>query len=292
MTPATPENEKNLPALPASYVAHDTEDRSHPCRVRTTVPRWTRRNLLLGLCALLVGLHGCGGISALSGGSIPIGLTRVYGKVVRADNPLIPLSNASVSLVSPSVSADKGNFKVNTDANGKFDFPNIPLGAASDIVKVSVEPNNSSLRATQLTFATADKSASNLIVAVPPANFDVSQVAGVVISPTNIKVRTDVTTQLTVRVVNSAGQPLPVVPSLLFNGTTGTLGTDGTFFSTGIGTGSIIAIWSNTIHSDTATIQVDNTLPDNPAPPPPPQIPIDTKQAGGYSLTQKSKNSG
>jgi hypothetical protein len=230
--------------------------------------------LLLVLAGWMALLPGCGGLLAFSGGSVPIGKTRVFGTVVRSDNPLQAVSNARVTLVSSAIGSEPQSFQTLSAPDGRFDFPAIPLGAPTGNIQVTVDPQDASLHPQQVHFLAADKRNANLIVALAPTSFDLSTVSAVAVTPNKVTIRTDVTTQLTATIRDKDNNPLPLVPTLLFDGNVGTISSDGTFYSTGLGSGTVIALWYNDLRSDVATITVDNTLPENPAPPPPPKFPI------------------
>jgi len=228
--------------------------------------------LWLGLCLVLFALCGCGGIEHFDGGGIPIGgggASRLYGVVVDAENAFIPVPNATI-MVSPVTPNNFKPLQAVTDSNGNFNFSNVSVPAATEQIRVSVMPLAGSGRLPQnLTFSLLQNQAADLVVSLPSDTFDQTKPAAVSVT-TSLEVHKGDSVALQARLLDAAGAPLPALPSLLFDGNIGTIGSDGNFHSTADGTGSIVALWDaagRQLQAD-GQVVVNETAPQLPPPPP------------------------
>src|SRR5579864_1524414 len=102
------------------------------------------RYIILALLALApAGLAGCA--DGFTNGSIPPGRSAVKGKIVHAENPLLPVPNAIVTLVTSPNNVTQ-TFSVYSDANGNFELDSIPTGPVSSDVTLSVNANDPSFQ--------------------------------------------------------------------------------------------------------------------------------------------------
>ena len=234
-----------------------------------------RAALWLALWVVLIQALGCGnGINGISGGSIPTGGSRLTGRAVTAEDPRVPISNATVSVQTTVPGQAPQTLQVTTDAEGNFAFPQVPTGSVNSRVQVTVRAPDSLFRPLALSFLLTNQRPATLIAALPASSFDVARGTSVTIMPPAASVHVGDTIVFTAQVRDRAGNVLPIMPSLLFDGDFGTLNADGTF--TGTGTGSIVAYWYGGITS-AAQVTSNETTPSSPPPPPPvfpPEKPI------------------
>ena len=135
-------------------------------------------------CILMFCLSGCG--NSFTYGGIPEGKSVVRGRVVAADNPQLPLVRATVTLLSTPTGETTQALSVLTDAQGQFSISGIntgkrPNGTSPTVsnVVVSVDMSKTAYQSQKVAFLlTADRPAS-VVLAVPPTNFDLTQVGTV-----------------------------------------------------------------------------------------------------------------
>lgn len=273
------------PVTPGSPVSPDSSgtlsaDGSAPHGAVRLESRLPSRACVRAACTLifLCLLCGCGGL-AFTGGSIPPGGSRMFGRVAAAENPLEPLAHVAVQIETRPITGGLRTLMATTAADGTFSFPSVPTGSTSTTITVTVTPDPALQRQSQqVVFQANNAVADNLVVALPLSSFDVASAAELKLG--------DITTvppgaaaAIHARLLDASKKRLSVQPTLLFAGNFGSIALDETFAATEKGTGSVTAFWY-TLPSVTKPIVVDPTaaaLP--PAPPdlPPAPNPIPTK---------------
>lgn len=251
MTPET-EDENVRPMLETQA------DAKQNSALRGVRSGWLRRTLLLAGCAILLFSTGCG-INALIGDGIPPGTSKLVGKVLAADNAQQPLANLNVTVSSTATGQATVSYRVTTDAQGLFTVKGIVTGkhqasgplSVSNVV-VSVDPAKTPYQTQKISLLLTEGRATEVVVALPPTSFDVSQVGQVSITAPAASangVTTGSPFQFTARMLDRNNMPLIsaqtgnyLVPSLVLDGfmVTG-VGSNGTFEATGalIGISSI-----------------------------------------------------
>lgn len=258
---AVPVPEISSASLAAPPAARRPENSSASAR------RYRSRRAIVAFLVLLLPflVGGCG----ISGGSIPTGgLTRLQGRVVNAEDPLVPLTNVTVRILP--LSGASQSQATTTDQNGDFAFPQVPTGQNNATIQVSVEPDNRPYHPLQWTITVTRNRPATLVAALPTTAFDVSQGKSVTLSPPLATVQVGDTIRFEAKVRDAAGTPLPVAPTLFLDGDVGVLNADGTFTGTSVGSGTITAFWYGNL---TAAAQVNSRdAAGVPLPPPPPGI--------------------
>lgn len=208
--------------------------------------RFTFCRVALLVCAAWL-LYGCGGASSLTGGSIPIGLSRVAGVVTRADNTGTKLAGAPVRLDMLQLSGVQ-----TTDQNGVFDFSRIGAGKYTCVIQ---PPTGSGLGyGWDWDFTLANSDTVLVVARLWPDTFDVHSVGSVNLGQGDMTIHVGDTVQFLPSALDKNGAPIALVPSLLLDGDIGTLAADGTFHATKVGSGKI-AGWMG-IYSTAANITV------------------------------------
>ncbi len=136
-------------------------------------------------CVLTFCMGGCG-LSSFTNGSIPEGKSVVRGRVVAADNAQMPIANVAVTLLSTPTGEMTQTFRVLTDAQGEFSVLGINTGKRAvgtsptvSSVVVSVDTSKTPYVPQKIAFLLTADRATSVILAVPPASFDLTQVGSV-----------------------------------------------------------------------------------------------------------------
>lgn len=248
---------------------------SHLCSRRSVV-LWCGLLLLSGAAIL----SGCGGATAFTGGGFPIGKAAVLGRVVDAQNPAINLPNVRLTLFS---TPEEGGTKVLTttsDANGEYNFPEVPTGKFSAPVQVSVEPSNPDYRTQSVTFQVYNGRNASLLVSLPRQSVDINLGKSLTVTPSTSTLPPGATVRYLVKVLDADGQRLDLTPTLLLSDALGTIATDGSFTGTMTGTATVTAIWYNNLRA-IASVIVDNNAPQ--LPPAPPVAESSSRESQGQS---------
>jgi hypothetical protein len=228
-----------------------------------------RGKALFALVALWL-LCGCGGGLAFTGGSIPPGGTRLFGRVAAAENPLTPLGHVAVQVETRPVTGGVRTLTTTTASDGSFLFGNVPTGTTTTVMTVTVTPDaNLGRQSQQVVFQAVNGRADNLVVSLPLNSLDVSKAATLTLRDVTTLPPGD-TASIHARLLNAAGKRLSAQPTLLFAGNFGSIAIDETFAATAPGVGTITAFWYG-LPSVTTQIIVDHTAPH--LPPAPPDLP-------------------
>lgn len=273
MTPVNPGH----PISPEPFGSHSADGSVSPCVAPAKPPHSLRAFLfgkaLLALVALGL-LCGCGGGLGFTGGSIPPGGTRLFGRVVQAENPLEPLARATIQVDTRPVTGGHRTFVTKTGTDGTFSLPSVATGTTYATFIVTVTPEAGTPRQSQQIVFRADNGvADNLIVTLPLNTFDVTSaktltLQNIVDIPPNSSIA------IHARLLDSNGKRLPVQPTLLFAGNFGSIALDETFAaSDNTGSGSVTAFWyglppaGTTITVDAHAVEPPPAAPDFPAAP-------------------------
>jgi hypothetical protein len=277
MTPASPEQERpdaatspTPPSVPERTTGRkfgEGHDTRHPTPDTPVRPR--RRlvcaSLLLALSALLTNLSGC--TNSFSGGSFPIGKAFVVGRVVSAEDPQIVFKGVKITLLATPPGGESKRFDAITDANGNFQFDNVPTGQISGAAQLSAISDDATIRGQSLFFSLINQRKRGLFIALPKTSFDVSQAASIRIVPPTFTLPPGDTVRIDAQLRDINDNILPVLPSLIYDADLGTVGGDGTFAGMAAGTGSITAQWYGNLTA-VASIRVDPNAPSLPPPAP------------------------
>lgn len=251
-----------------------------------------RRAILLLTALSVLETCGCGGGTSFTGGSIPPGGTRLYGRVVQAEDPLTPLANTTISVTATPAYTNAGPIQLTTNSNGEFNFPTVRFGSTAATINVTVQPGDPTARQSQqVVFRSASGQTANLIVSLPQKSFDITQGTSVAIGSIS-EVAPQGTAAIQAHVLDSTGHALPVEPTLLFIGNFGTIDGDGTFTASASGTGTITVFWYNVTPVTTA-VKADPSA--SLLPPPPPTITTgqtaNTSGPNSHTVTSETKAS-
>ncbi len=198
-----------------------------------SVRRWQRRGGLLLLAMGVVAAVGCGG-AGITGGSVPIGTSRVRGIVTRADNLSQPVSGAQVRLSIAPFASDR-----TSDAQGAFDFGRVTEGFFRCAI---TPPEGSGLSLDWSWDYTVPRDTDMfMIAAVLPSGFDLQRVERVSLTPDSPAIRVGETVRFQATAFDQNDQPIAAAPSLLLQNETGTLRPDGTFIATRTGRSRLFA---------------------------------------------------
>jgi hypothetical protein len=226
------------------------------------------------ILALLAGafIAGCGTLTPtdFSGGGVPIGGSRLFGRVVPAADPAKSLSNVTVKVRSIPNSGASIDQQVVTASDGTFGFANVLPGASSGTVQVTAVPSDAAFQPQQVTLGVASGHTEQLIVTLPPASFDPTTAKSVALAVASPAIPTGGSTQVQAVLRDANGQPLGLMPTLEFDGSFGTLGPDGTITvppNVLTGTGTIIALWDS-LPPQSQQLHVDKNASQQPPSPP------------------------
>lgn len=272
MTPAEPGQERTDAVTPSSLASDRSRTGLHR-RSRWSPPLvWWFALIALG-AALSLLLTGCGsGIRAFSGGGFPIGKAVVIGRAVSAENPQIVYKGVRILLVATPPDGSSKSFQTTTDASGSFQINDVPTGQVGGAVQLTATPEDTSVRSQTLSFFVTNGKIRGAFIALPKTTFDVSQATSLTINPPVVTVRPGDTVRVNAQLRDINGNVLPVLPSLVYDANLGDVGGDGTFFGRVEGTGTLTALWYNSL-SATASLVVDPDAPSLPPPPPRPTVP-------------------
>ncbi len=224
-----------------------------PVRRAHLVRRW----LTVGAAAITMALlGGCGvGSTSFTGGSIPTGGTRMFGRILSAENQSQPVGNASITITAtPDDGAAPTTTTATASSTGDFAFTSVPLGSTTALVQVLVEPGASSgWQAQRFTFRDTHGSAANMLVALPPTGYDVTRAKSIQLSATPVSGHAGVY-NVSAQIVDANGLSLGLAPTLLFAGNFGTLSPDGTLTAVAPGSGGISAFWYDVVPATTPVV--------------------------------------
>lgn len=272
--PSDIRTDEQRPGGGASHVSRSTGEPSG-VRPRTLVRGVQRIGVLFLLWAIACGLAGCGslGSTSFSGGGVPIGGSRLFGRVVAASSPSTSLPNVDVRVTATPDGGVARDMQTTTGQDGSFNFSNVLPGFSNGTVQVTATPADPAYRAQQIAFSVANGHTEQLIVTLPPSSFDPTTASSVTLSLASPAVPSGGSVQVLALVRDAAGKPLPVMPTLAFDGNFGTLNANGTFsVPAGVlsGTGTISAYWYS-LPPPSQQIHVGDNGSDQP--PNPPMLP-------------------
>jgi len=263
MTPETPERNALQP------------DPNLPSRqdFRTARRLWIIALLLM----LTAALTACGTLesNSFSGGGVPVGGSRVFGRVVSAVNTSMNLPNVDIQIEATPAGGTARNLETTTGPDGSFNFSNVLPGFSNGTLLVTATPPDTTFQSQQIAFSVSNGHTEQMIMTLPPAAFDNTTASAVSLSLASPAIPGGASVQLQAAVRDAAGKLLPVKPTLIFDGNFGSLDPSGTFTvpaGTLSGMGSITAYWYRLL-PQTQQIRVDNNAP--PQPPNPPILPDD-----------------
>lgn len=219
-----------------------------------------------GLCALsLAVLNGCG--AAFSGGSVPVGRAVLTGRVVSAQDTTQAIASAAITAVATYNGTRRVTLQATSDAQGQFQFINLPTGSQNVSVQITIQAQDASLEPETLTFTLGRGRKAALIATLAPVAL-VSEAASVALSPTVPQtIYPAVQVDFSARVVDDFGDVLPLAPSLLCDGNFGSITPTGTFKGIAIGSGQITAFWYSNLESSPAPVTVSTGAGSLPPPP-------------------------
>jgi len=247
--------------------------RGKPCERCPSAERFVK--WLAALSAVLVlgsGLTGCGTLNApsFSGGGVPIGGSRVFGRVVSAANVSTTLSNVIVKVEATPAGGTPRDLQTTTGKDGTFNFSSVLPGFSNGTVQVTATPSDPAFQAQQVGFVVSNGHTEQMIVTLAPASFDTTTATSITIGVPSPAVPSGGSIQVQAVLRDAAGKALSIKPTLVFDGNFGTLDPDGTFsVPQGVlsGSGTITAYWFNLLPAS-QQIHVDaNASPQPPSPP-------------------------
>lgn len=200
--------------------------------------------LLLGLL-----LAGCG--DGLSGGSVPPGRSSLVGAVVEAENPLVGIPNAIVTIYTTAPNGSTTTYRVYSGPQGGFAVDGIPTGRVYTNVTVVADPGTPDRQKQTITFPLANGRQSDVLVSLPLSSVDLSHVAHVSLQQT---VESSGAVQISPRVLDQQGNVVPLFPTVIIDGATAVVGPDGTLTVSGASVAGAIA--TATV---TATVETGST---------------------------------
>jgi hypothetical protein len=204
----------------------------------------------LPLAAALVVIIGCGGGLGLTGGSVPIGTSRLAGIAVRGDSLTTPVPNVKVTLQTGSSVATKG-----TDSSGHFEFSRIAGGGYECTMD---SPAGTGLKTGwSWAFDLPEGSAAQLVAALLPASTDSNSVKETDILPAGATMHVGDTVRFVSSSYGEGHSSIAIAPSLLLSGNIGDLSADGTIHATTVGQAKLLS-WVN--GNDVKVVQI-NVVP-------------------------------
>ena len=225
----------------------------------------------LACAALLLGGAGCGGGGlGFTGGGVPIGKAVLKGRVVAAANPSQPLANAQVTVIATPLSGARYLVTTTTDQNGFFTATDIPTDAVTGVVTADAVSVDGAYKEQRVSFLARNNHQATLIFALPPATYALDPGTKISISPAQVTLQTGQNAHFTAKLTSATGAILPFTPTLTFDDDFGSLNSDGSFTGTGVGSGTVSALWYNNLRA-TATVSVpsrDTTTTGTPPLPP------------------------
>ncbi len=274
-TPAGTGQGSNAPMLPApvngSAVRESSADDASV--VAPPILRTTGRAIAsLAAALMLNSLVGCGSLGAtdFSGGGVPIGGSRLFGHVVAADRTVTMLSGVDVAVHATPSGGTTRDFEATTGQDGAFSFSNVLPGFSNGTVQVVSTPPADGYRPQSVTFTVSNGHTEQMLVTLPPASFDPSTAKSLAITVASPAVPPGGSVQVQAVLRDAQGRPLPLTPTLVFDGNFGTLNADGTFnVPKGVlsGMGTISAFWPG-LPTSSQEIHVDISASQQPPGPP------------------------
>lgn len=183
---------------------------------------------------MLLAVIGCGTHLALTGGSIPVGTSRLRGIVVRADNVSVALPSVPMALRSGAATIQRVS-----DAKGLFDFGAVPGGAFSLAIQPGLDGDLSGDWV--WSFVLSDNTSAYMTCALWPKSFDARTIDHIALTPSNVTLRVGDSVRFSATAMDKDHQPIPYSPSLLLSSEIGALQADGTFQAARPGQARVVA---------------------------------------------------
>jgi hypothetical protein len=272
MTPETPAV-NGQPSDASPFAPQVPITFSGRCSAAKANRRLSARYAFLAVPFLLAYLAaGCATLDApgFSGGGVPIGGSRLVGRVVSASDSATSLPNVTVKVEETPAGGAPTDLQTTTDHDGSFNFPHVLPGAAIGTVEVTATPADPAYQAQKIGFTIVSGHTKQLIVTLPPASFDVTTAKSLTLVVPGSAVPSGSTVQLQAVVRDAAGNALALMPTLVFDGNFATLNADGTLSvpaSISTATGSVDAYWFD-LPPQSEQIRVDKNAPQLPPSPP------------------------
>ncbi len=266
MTPVTPGQPDNS-GIPCADGSASREAEYAESRLPRRIGGTVKGLLVLASLGLL---SGCGGGLDFTGGSIPPGGTRLFGRVAAAENPLVPLANVSVVVESRPITGGLRTLHTTTASDGSFDFISVASGSTSTVMTVMVTPDPKQGRQPQkIVFGAQMGVAGDLVVTLPLSTFKVTSAAKLTLQDI-AALPPHKSASVHARLYDAAGNRLLIAPSLLLTGNIGSIAVDETFAAETAGSGSITAFWYDlAAPTKPVTVALGAVEP----PPDPPELP-------------------
>lgn len=207
-------------------------------------------------------LTGCSsGGSFFTGGSVPPGRSTIIGQVVTATGSHTPIADATVTITTMPPNSSLLTYRVYTNSSGNFEVDGLPTGVVNSNVTVSVTPSSGTLQPQSINFLLANQRGTNVIMALPPAGYNLQQVAKVVVTPNNNA--SPGGSLYTAEALDANGNLLPILPSIVLDGGIGQLASSNAFTVSGEPnqSGGVYTVNSITVEVvNGATVPISDTI--------------------------------
>ncbi len=169
-------------------------------------------------------LTGCGaGLASFTGGSIPPGRSVIQGTVVQATGSHTIVPNAVVTIITTPPGSSPLTYRVVTDNTGFFAVNGLPTGSVNSPIAMTVQPPDSSLQEQHFDFMLANQRGTYVLATLPPAGYQLANVAKVTITP---QTTTGSTQTYQVQAFDDHGALLSILPSVILDGGTTVIGSN------------------------------------------------------------------
>lgn len=227
---------------------------------------------------LLAGaLTGCGsGVTAFTGGGVPIGGASLTGRVVAANNVNTVVPNVAIRVNATPSGGTTRVLETVTDKDGAFVVANVLPGFSNGTVQLTAVPSGPDYKQQQVAFSITGGRTQQMLVTLPPVSFDATKAASVTLTVGSSAIPTGGSVSVAAAVRDVDNNPLGVTPTLVLDGNFARINADGSVgVPTGItsGSGTLVAYWQG-LRSPAQQIHADPNAPSSP--PTPPILPTNT----------------